>query len=73
VNIDFIIGPLELADHPKRAAHGDQHPEEAPPPVRRPCIQKQAGIGQEWHEALHEIAKVLSGSEPGFSDSDTVE
>ncbi len=55
VQVDLVVGPLELPDHPERAAHGDKHPEEVSPPVRRTCIQKQAGIGQQRHEALHEI------------------
>ncbi len=57
MKIDLIIGPLELPDHPKRAAEGQQHPEQVLAPLGRAGIQQQAGIGQEWQDALHEIAE----------------
>jgi len=57
VDVNLVVGPLELADHPQRAAQGEQHPEDVAPPVRSPCIQQKARVGNEGNDALHEIRK----------------
>src|SRR6266576_4283089 len=57
VEIDLIVSPLKLTDHPKSAAHGEQHPEDISPPVGRAGVQEQSSIGEERHDALHDVAE----------------
>ncbi len=58
MKIDFVIGPLELPDHPDRTAHGGQHPEKISSPVGGAGDEKQTGIGEKRHNALHQVAEV---------------
>ena len=57
VKIDLVVGPLELAHHPQRAAQREQHPEKVPAPVRRARINQQACVGKERHKALRHVSK----------------
>ena len=57
VQIDFVIGPLELADHPERATHGEQHPEDVAAPVRRSGIHQQAGVREKRNETLGDVGE----------------
>jgi hypothetical protein len=57
VQVELIVSPLKLADHPKRAAHGQQHPKKIPAPVRSSCVHQEAGVGEQWHKTLSQISK----------------
>src|SRR5689334_10698999 len=57
VEIEFVVSPLELPDHPKRAAHCNQHPKKIPAPLRSPGVQEETGIGKERDDALRQICE----------------
>ena len=57
MQIDFVIGPLKLADHPQRAGHGGEHPEDIAAPVRSTGVQEQPGVGQQRNQALRNVAE----------------
>jgi hypothetical protein len=54
-----------LADHPKRATGGQQHPKKIPAPIRSAGIQEETGVGEERNEALRQVAESgKSGASP---------
>ena len=57
MEIDLIVRPLKLPDHPERATHGNQHPEKISSPVRSSGIQKKTGVGKERHNTLGQVSK----------------
>ncbi len=57
VKIDFIVCPLELADHPESAGQGREHPEHVAAPMGRAGIQKEPSVGKERDEALRNVAE----------------
>src|SRR5208282_4255584 len=57
VQIEFVVGPLELPDQPERAAHGEEHPEEISAPMRSSGVHQKAGVSEERHNALRQISE----------------
>ena len=57
VEIDLVVGPLKLADHPKRARHRGKHPENIAAPVRGAGVEQEPGICDERHETLRDVAE----------------
>ena len=57
VKVNLVIGPLKLPDHPHRAAHRQQHPEDITAPVRRSRVDQKTGVGEQRDETLHDVAE----------------
>ena len=57
MQMEFVVRPLELPDHPQRATHGDQHPEKIFAPMRSSRVQKKTCVRDEGHYALSQVSE----------------